>query len=256
MWSGLCCLGIHGDRFDWKGVVVTQDTYLGTYLGTIGEYPRWQRPVHFIHRLAILCLIPRIQEVVYLYMLNIVTCLILSVCRGKLAFKCHWILSKLMEIATSICLFLMSGTNFSLELSNYWAFSLVHAACKLQSAVVRITASLLYLLWIRPQKRSPVSGHRSASKSVRWRDFWGFSFVICFCCQAVKDIIHVYVVIERASLARIWTFMGPLWSHMSHVHCFNSCTLTGGQSKRTQSPAVCTVSVRMLDYNNHAGGVA
>ena len=35
-----------------------------------------------------------------------------------------------MEIATSFYLFLMSEMNFSLELSNYWAFSLVHAACK------------------------------------------------------------------------------------------------------------------------------
>ena len=77
------------------------------------------------------------QEVMFLYMLIIVTCLIVSFCRDNLAFKCHWILSKLMEIATctSICLFLMSGMNLSLELSDYWAFSLVHAACtcKLQS---------------------------------------------------------------------------------------------------------------------------
>ena len=54
-----------------------------------------------------------------------------------------------MEIATSIYLFLMSGMNFSLELSDYWAFSLVHAASKLQSVVVRITASLWYLSLIR-----------------------------------------------------------------------------------------------------------
>ena len=47
-----------------------------------------------------------------------------------------------MEIATSIYLFLMSGMRFSLD---YWAFSLVHVTCKLQSAVVRIIASLLYL---------------------------------------------------------------------------------------------------------------
>ena len=100
--------------------------------------------IDLIHGLAILCLIPWIQEVVYLYMFIIVTWLIVSACRGNLAFKCHWILSKLMEIATSIYLFLMSGINFSLELSDYWAFSLVHAACKLQSVVVRITASLLY----------------------------------------------------------------------------------------------------------------
>ena len=53
-----------------------------------------------------------------------------------------------MEIATSIYLFLMSGMNFSLELSDYWAFSLVHAACKLHSVVVRITASISYLSWI------------------------------------------------------------------------------------------------------------
>ena len=38
-----------------------------------------------------------------------------------------------MEKATSIYLFLISGMNFSLELSDYWAFSLMHAACKLQS---------------------------------------------------------------------------------------------------------------------------
>ena len=50
-------------------------------------------------------------------------------------------LSKWMETGTSIYLFLMSGMNFSLELSDYWAFSLVHAACKLQSVVVRITAT-------------------------------------------------------------------------------------------------------------------
>ena len=78
-------------------------------------------------------------------MLIIVTCLIVCVCRGNLAFKCHWILSKLIEIATSIYLFLMSGMNFSLELSDYWAFLLVHAACKLQSVVVIITASLLFV---------------------------------------------------------------------------------------------------------------
>ena len=47
-----------------------------------------------------------------------------------------------MEIATSIYLRLMSGINFSLVQSDYWVFSLVHAACKLQSVVVRITASL------------------------------------------------------------------------------------------------------------------
>ena len=35
-------------------------------------------------------------------MLIMVTCLILSVCRGNLAFKCHWILSKLMKVATFI----------------------------------------------------------------------------------------------------------------------------------------------------------
>ena len=34
--------------------------------------------IHLIHKLAILCLIPWIQEVVYLYMLIIVTCLIVS----------------------------------------------------------------------------------------------------------------------------------------------------------------------------------
>ena len=82
---------------------------------------------------------PNTRGIVYLYMLIIVTCLILYVCRGNLAFKCHWILSKFMEIATSIYLFLISGMNFSLELSDYWAFSLMHAACKLQSVVVRIT---------------------------------------------------------------------------------------------------------------------
>ena len=46
----------------------------------------------------------------------------------------------------------MSGINFSLELSDYWALSLVHAACKLQSVVVRITAStfvnLMLLSWM------------------------------------------------------------------------------------------------------------
>ena len=36
---------------------------------------------------VIVCLIPCIQEAVYLYMLIIVTCLILSICRGNLAFK-------------------------------------------------------------------------------------------------------------------------------------------------------------------------
>ena len=41
-------------------------------------------------------------------------------------------------------LFLMLGMNVSFELSDYWDFSLVHAACKLQSVVVRITASLSY----------------------------------------------------------------------------------------------------------------
>ena len=88
------------------------------------------RPIHIIVELAMLCLIPWIQQVVYPYMLVVVTCLILSVCRGNLAFKSHWILSKLMEIATSIYLFLMSEMKFSLELSDYWAFLLVHAACK------------------------------------------------------------------------------------------------------------------------------
>ena len=63
---------------------------------------------HLIHELAILCLIPWIRhKVVYLYMLIIVTCLIVSVCRGNLAFKCHLILSKIMEMATSIYLFLI-----------------------------------------------------------------------------------------------------------------------------------------------------
>ena len=82
-----------------------------------------------------------------MYMLIILTCLILSVCRGNLAFKCHLNLSELIEIATctSIYLFLMSRINISLELSDYWAFSLVYATCKLQSVVVRITASLSYL---------------------------------------------------------------------------------------------------------------
>ena len=51
-----------------------------------------------------------------------------------------------MEIATSIYLFLMSGMNFSLELSDYWAFSLVHAACKLQSVAVRIAVSLFVFI--------------------------------------------------------------------------------------------------------------
>ena len=87
----------------------------------------------------LMSLIPWIQEVVYLYI--IVTCLILSFCRGNLAFKCHWILSKLMEIASSIYLFLMSGMNYSLELSYYWAFSLV-AAWELQP-------HFSYLLWLR-----------------------------------------------------------------------------------------------------------
>ena len=98
-----------------------------------------------MHELAILCLIPRIQEVVYLYTLIIVTCLILSVCRGNLAFIYCLILSKLMAIATSIYLFLMSGMNFSLELSVFWPsrWCMQHV-CKLQSVVVRITACDLF----------------------------------------------------------------------------------------------------------------
>ena len=57
----------------------------------------------------------------------------------NLAPKCHWIWSNLMEIPASIYLFLMSGINFSLELSDYWSFSMLRV-------VVRITTSLSYLL--------------------------------------------------------------------------------------------------------------
>ena len=39
--------------------------------------------------------------------------------------------SKLLEIATFIYLFLMSGMNFSLQLSDYWAFLLVHVLLKM-----------------------------------------------------------------------------------------------------------------------------
>ena len=102
--------------------------------------------IHRIHELAILCLIPWIQEVVYLYMLIIVTCPNLSFCRGKLTFKCHWILSKFMEVATSIYLFLMSGMKFYLELSDYWAFSLVHAACKLQSGCENYSLTFVFIV--------------------------------------------------------------------------------------------------------------
>ena len=48
--------------------------------------------IHLIHVLAILSLIPWIQEVVYLYMLIIVTCLMLSVCGSNLAFKLNIII--------------------------------------------------------------------------------------------------------------------------------------------------------------------
>ena len=66
-----------------------------------------------IHELAIQCLTPWIQEVVYLYMLIIVTCLILS------AFMCRWILSK--EIATSIYLFFLSGRwNYQMIGPSHW----------------------------------------------------------------------------------------------------------------------------------------
>ena len=52
------------------------------------------------------------------------------------------------------------GMNFAFELSNYWAFSLVnvHVACKLQSVVVRITASLSYLSWLKRLLYSLVPG--------------------------------------------------------------------------------------------------
>ena len=44
-------------------------------------------------------------------MLIMVTCLILSVCRGTLAFKCQWILSKLMEIVIHLFILYMSDRN-------------------------------------------------------------------------------------------------------------------------------------------------
>ena len=65
-----------------------------------------------IHELSILCLIPWIQEVVYLYMLIVVICLIVSVCRDNLAIKCHWILRKLMEIAAFIYLYFVRNKLF------------------------------------------------------------------------------------------------------------------------------------------------
>ena len=46
--------------------------------------------IHIIHELAIFCLIPWIQEFVYLYMLIVVTCLILSVWRGNLQMSLYF----------------------------------------------------------------------------------------------------------------------------------------------------------------------
>ena len=115
------------------GVIETRVHILRTETKT--SVSKWKKPthneyrlplIHIIHELAMLCLIPRIQEVVYLYIVTTETCLISYVCASGATFsfsKC--ILSKLMEIDTSIYLFLMSGMNFSLKRSDYQTFSLV-----------------------------------------------------------------------------------------------------------------------------------
>ena len=61
------------------------------------------------------------------------------------------------------------------------------------------------------------------------------------------NFINYFGPIDRASLARTRTFLGPLWSHMvlSYVHCFkrmketNSRTLNGSQCSNTRE--TCTV---------------
>ena len=66
---------------------------------------------------------------------TVVWCVLIGCHRG---IVCVW-----DACCVCIYLFLISWMNFSLELSDYWAFSMVHAARKLQSVVVRITANSL-----------------------------------------------------------------------------------------------------------------
>ena len=86
--------------------------------------------------LAILCLIPCIQEVVYLYMLIIVTCLILSVYKGNLT-------SNIIDFYVNVFshLFIPYVSN-ELFFGTIRLLGLLAGACSLQSVVVRITASL------------------------------------------------------------------------------------------------------------------
>ena len=47
---------------------------------------------------------------------------------------------------------------------------------------------------LRPTKKSPVPGHRLASKSVRWHFFFYSNILVIF-CKPVKYVIPVYAVI-------------------------------------------------------------
>ena len=72
------------------------------------------------------------------------TCLILSVCRGNLTFKSHWILSKLME-NSFIHLFIPYVRN-ELFFGTIRLLGLLAGLCKLQSVVVRISLTFVFIM--------------------------------------------------------------------------------------------------------------